>query len=340
MATIPLMHVAGMLSLPLLAVAALTAGACQGASAVASHVLVPGLSDRAGMRYERAAGLFDGVSRTASMIGIPAAGVLIALISAPGVIALDAISFVISAALVGVAVPRSAEPEASPEEEGSSYVERLTQGLRYLAHDRLLQGIAAMVLITNLLDAANATVFIPVWGQDVLGSSVGVGIVGGVFGLGAITGNGVLTWLAPRLPRRAVYGVGFLLAGAPRYVAVALSSTVPPVAVVAFFAGFGAGSINPILGAVEYERVPRHLQARVLGVVGAMAWAGIPFGGLLGGLGVEAFGLTAALLVAAGIYLVVTLAPFLFPAWKEMDAREPKSRPMATIRDPEPDAPV
>jgi hypothetical protein len=35
-----------------------------------------------------------------------------------------------------------------------------------------------------------------------------------------------------------------------------------------------------IVGAIEYERVPRHLQARVLGAVGASAWVGIPFGSL------------------------------------------------------------
>ena len=328
MAAIPLLDAGGLLTLPALCVAAAIAGGAQGASATAQHVLVPGLSDRAGMGYDRAAGLFDGVNRVAGMIGIPLAGVLIALITSPGVIVLDAVSFGASALLIGAAVPRAADPQADPREAGTSYVGRLAEGFHYLRGDRLLLGIAAMVLVTNLVDAANASVFLPVWGTEVLGSAVGVGLVGGVFGIGAICGNATLTWLAPRLPRRAVYGIGFLLAGAPRYVVLALTAAVPPVAVVSFIAGFGAGSINPILGAVEYERVPRHLQARVLGTVGALAWAGIPFGGLLGGAGVEAFGLTTALLVAGGIYLAATLAPFVFPAWKEMDASAGRSGPV------------
>jgi MFS family permease len=116
-----------------------------------------------------------------------------------------------------------------------------------------------------------------------------------------------------------VYGVGFLVGGAPRYAVLALAGTVPPLAVVSFIAGFGAGSINPILGAVEYERVPRHLQARVLGAVGSLAWAGIPFGGLVAGAAVDGFGLVPALWVAAAIYGVTTLSPFIFPAWKQMD---------------------
>lgn len=322
MAAIPVLNDAGLLSLPALCVVAALAGAMQGASATAQRVLLPGLADRGAVAYERAAGLFDGVNRIAGMIGIPVAGVLIVVLSAPGVIVLDALSFAISAALIGFAVPRGAEPTANPDEDGSSYVARLATGFRYLAGDRLLLGIAAMVLITNFLDAANGSVFLPVWGEQVLGSPVGVGIVGGVFGIGAVSGNLLLTWLAPRLPRRLVYGVGFFVAGGPRYAVLALATSVPPVALIAFVAGFGAGAINPVLGAVEYERVPRHLQARVLGAVGALAWAGIPFGGLLGGVAVELVGFTPAVLAAGAVYLLATLAPFVFPAWREMDVRQ------------------
>lgn len=330
MGSIPLLHEAGLLTLPALALISIVAGAAQGASATAQHVLVPGLSDRAGLAYERAAGLYDGINRLATMVGVPVAGVLIVVLSSPGVIALDAITFGVSALLIGLAVPRSAEPVQALDEDGSSYVERLKTAVRYLAGDRLLQGIAAMVLITNLLDAAYFSVFMPVWGQEVLGSPIGVGIVGGLFGLGAVTGNALLTWLAPRLPRRVVYGLGFLVAGWPRFAILAVAGSVPPVAVVAFVAGFGAGSINPILGAVEYERVPRHLQARVLGIVGALAWAGIPFGGLLGGIAVEGVGLAAAVLALGAVYLVTTLAPFLFPAWREMDERRVVGPAVAT----------
>jgi MFS family permease len=91
------------------------------------------------------------------------------------------------------------------------------------------------------------------------------------------------------------------------------------VLVVMVVGGLGAGGINPILGAVEYSRVPRHMQARVLGAVGATAWVGIPIGSLAGGALVAGIGLRGALLAAAVVYGVTTLAPFVFPAWREMD---------------------
>jgi MFS family permease len=139
--------------------------------------------------------------------------------------------------------------------------------------------------------------------------------------LGAVAGNAATTWLGPRLPRRMTYAVGFFLGGAPRYVALALLSSVSPVLAVVFLSGLGVGGINPILGAVEYERVPRHLQARVLGAVNASTWAGIPFGSLAGGLAVSAFGLRPALLVVGVVYGMTTLAPFAFPVWRHMDRR-------------------
>jgi MFS family permease len=93
----------------------------------------------------------------------------------------------------------------------------------------------------------------------------------------------------------------------------------PVTAAVVFVTCIGSGVINPILGAVEYEAVPREYQARVLGAVGALAWAGMPIGGLLAGWAVGALGLTTALGIAAAVYLTATLSPFVFPCWRRMD---------------------
>lgn len=316
---VPLLHFTGHLSLPLLALLVAVAGGVRGAGDTGNRVLVPGLAEQAGMALERASGLFDGTNRIASMIGIPLAGLLIAAFSAPAVLVIDAASFLVSGSLLRLFVPRSSQPERDPAETTSGYIAELGEGLRYLRGDRLLLGIAFMVLVTNLIDVAHGSVLLPVWGQERLGSPVGIGLIAGVFGLGAISGNALLTWLAPQLPRRLVYGVGFLAAGAPRYIGLAIFSTVEPMLVVAFAAGFGAGSINPILGAVEYERVPRHLQARVLGAIGALACVGMPFGGIIGGMLVESIGLTATLWMAGIAYGLTTLAPFVFPAWRQME---------------------
>jgi MFS family permease len=322
--TVPVLHALGHLSLPGLAALIAVGGSCLGAGDAARDVLVPGVGELAAVPLERSSGLYDGVSRLASLIGAPVAGVLIAVTSATSVLAIDAVTFAVSAVVVWWLVPLSAQPPPAPvvaeaAAAAPSYFASLAEGFRYLRGDRLLLGIAAMVAVTNLIDQAGSAVMTPVWAVQVAHSSVALGLVGGAFGIGAVTGNALTTWLGSRMSRRLTYGLGFLLCGAPRFVALALATTVSPVLVIMVIGGLGAGGINPILGAVEYGRVPRHLQARVLGAFGATAWVGIPVGSLAGGALVSGIGLRGALLSAAVLYGVTTLAPFVFPVWREMD---------------------
>ena len=88
-------------------------------------------------------------------------------------------------------------------------------------------------------------------------------------------------------------------------------------------AGFACGFINPVLGAVLYERIPAGLTGRVTALEGAICWSLLPLGGLLGGLLVGATGLTTALLLVGAAYLVVTLSPLAVPAWRTIDDTRP-----------------
>jgi MFS family permease len=108
--------------------------------------------------------------------------------------------------------------------------------------------------------------------------------------------------------------------------------------VVAALGGLAGGALNPIIGAVAYERVPARLQASVLGAFRASAWIGIPFGSLLGGALAEGVGLRDALLVTGTAMFLTTLAPFVFPSWRGMNRRpQPQSQPQP-LPSGEPDA--
>ena len=324
MGAVPVFWALHALSIPALAGLVAVAGAARGAGDAARNVMVPGVNDLAAGRIERASGLYDGVNRLATFIALPAAGLLVAVMPAADVVAIDAVTFALSALIVAGLVPIAAQPLRHGQSDASGvYLADLGEGFRFLLKDRLLVAIAAMVMVTNFVDQAGSAVLIPVWAHDIIHSSVALGLVGAAFSLGAFAGNAVTTWLAPRLPRRATYAVGFLVAGAPRYVALALISTLSPVLAIIFVGGLGAGGINPVLGATGYERVPRHLQARVLGAVGASAWVGIPFGSLAGGLVVSFAGVRIALMSAAIVYGLATLPPFLFPIWRQMDTTSP-----------------
>lgn len=325
MGLVPISYAAQLLSLPLLITAVAVAGAFRGAGDVARRVLLPRVSKPAELALDRASGLYDGIGRLAGLIGGPLAGVLIAVSSAPIVLAVDAGTFAVSALLVATLACRVLPTDAvSPEVlNGASYATHLREGFDYLRRDRLLLGIAAMIVVTNLLDQAYASVLLPVWVRQELGSPIALGTISAFFGMGAVAGNALMAWASPRLPRRLPFAVSFLICGAPRFLVLAFAARLSPVLAIALLSGIGAGGLNPALGAVEYERVPAHLQARVLGTISALAWAGIPFGGLFGGGLADAFGLHTALLACGIAYLIATLAPFVFPAWRQMEREVP-----------------
>lgn len=252
------------------------------------------------------------------MVGAPLGGVLAATIGALNALYVDAVSFAAAAVLVFVLVRRRAHTVDTPTGV-RGYLHELREGLRFALRDPLLRAIGVMVLVTNTFDQAQIAVLLPVWAKTEIGTATAVGFVGGAFGLGAVAGNAVFAVFAHRLPRRWAYACCFLLAGSPKYFAMGLSDSLTVVLVVCVASGVMCGAINPLLSAAEFERVPEHLRARVLGAVGSLAYAGIPVGGLLAGWLVSGVGVGGALLAVGGGYLLMTLLPFVQPAWRLMD---------------------
>jgi MFS family permease len=179
------------------------------------------------------------------------------------------------------------------------------------------------VALANLVDQGLSAVLMPVWVRTELHSATALGVIDGLFGLGSLLGNVLAAWLLTRVSRRLTYGLGFLAGGTPRFVAIAVATTLSPVVAVFFLCGITGGGLNGVIGATAYERIPEPMRARVLGVFRASAWIGIPFGALLTGAAVDALGLRATIVGAAAAYLLVSLPPFVFPAWREM--RRPRT---------------
>lgn len=300
------------------------AGLLRGLGDTAKQAIFPRTVTGSGVDLTRATSLHDGLSRLAGLLGAPLAGVLIAALDAPTVLLVDAASFAAGAVLVGALVPRlrPAEPEPGADPTARQpYLSALRAGWRFIRGDRLLLAISVMLAATNLFDQAFSGVLAPVWARDVAGTAVALGLLFGSFSVGAVLGNVVFTTVAPRMPRWAVFSIGFLVAGAPKWIVTALVPQLWIVYAVSFVSGLGAAALNPILGAVLYERVPERLQARVLGMSLALSWAGIPLGGLAGGALVQWLGLTPSLLVFGVLYFAATLLPFVDRAWRALDDR-------------------
>src|SRR5919109_1973419 len=80
----------------------------------ARAALLPELAEQAGMAIERVTSLIHVIERGARLVGAPLAGFLIGIIGTANVLWLDAISFFISAAIIGFVIPA---PKTAEKEE-------------------------------------------------------------------------------------------------------------------------------------------------------------------------------------------------------------------------------
>jgi MFS family permease len=227
----------------------------------------------------------------------------------------DAVSFFFSAALVATVIRSNAIPSGTVKKK---YSEDLAEGLRFLFREKLMLAIMIMVMVTNFMDAAFAGVILPVYVKEVYGSPLGLGFLFGASGAGAVVGALVYSAIGHRMPRHATFVSMFVLTSLRFWVFI-LYPPLSTVILVTFLTSIGAGPLNPIISAVEYERIPAKLRGRVLGAIQAGAWAAMPMGMLLGGILTDQFGLQSNLIGLGCLYLITTLAMAVVPVMRGMN---------------------
>lgn len=323
-AAVPLLHALHLLSFPLLLTLVATIGAVRGPGDLAKEVMVPEAAERGRVPLERATGLSGVTERLAGTVGPAAGGSLVALLGPLTGLVVNAGCFALGSLITALALPRGmghAVEEASSHagDTGSGYWRRFGEGLTFLRSEPLLLTVIVMVGITNLLDAAFTTVLMPVWAKESGNGPTAIGLTGSVMGAAAVGGSLIAAMAAHRLPRRAVFFTGFLLAGAPRFLILASHAPLGAVLTVFAISGFGSGFLNPVLGAILFERVPRRILGRVNALGDSLAWAGIPLGGLLAGAAVASVGLVPVLIASGAAYFLTTNLTGLRPEWREMN---------------------
>jgi MFS family permease len=290
----------------------------------ARSALIPDLAKLAGMPIERATSLNQIVERSSRLVGAPLAGLLIAMLGTANVLWLDAISFFISAVLVGMLIvaPRLATIKAS---ENSHYFTELLAGLKFLVQDRLILAIVVTVMITNFLDSAFAGVVRPVYINQVFGNAFDLGLIIAANGGGAVFGALIFGAIGHKLPRHLTFYSMFILTGLTFFV-YAFSPPLWVLVLTTFIFSIGAGPLNPIIDSVEYERIPPDMRGRVFGTITAGAWAAMPLSMLVAGVLTEKFGTRPMFIGIGVIYLLTTLSMAVIPAMREMDHRPTASQ--------------
>ena len=133
-------------------------------------------------------------------------------------------------------------------------------------------------------------------------------------------GGLIFAGIGPRVSRRYAFIFAFILTSF-RFWAYYFQPPIGILLAAVFICSIGAGPLNPILGAVQFERTPQDLRGRVFGTITAGAWIAMPFGMLLGGVLTEKLGVSSVLIGLGIIYLATTFSMMFIPAMREMDRK-------------------
>ena len=299
-ALIPLLYVTIGLQFWQLLVLVFVGGLLDIPGGTARQALIPTLASRANVRLERVNAAYATIERGSVLVGPPLAGVLIAAIDATNVLVVDALTFAISALLIGLLV--SAIYTAAPAAQ--RYLADLLEGFHFINRNRLLRLMVIFATLSNLLATPIFAVILPYYFNRSVGNATALGLMLAAFGGGSVIGALGYGTFGPRIARRTLFIVGFAGIG----VATAIVAALPPLVwqfAAMLLAGVTSGPLNPRINTVVQERTPPCLLARVFGMVIALALIASPLAVLSAGYLVELIGVQWCLvLIAAGSLLL------------------------------------
>lgn len=244
------------------------------------------------------------MSRSIAMIlGPGVAGGLVQLVTAPIAIAVDAISFLISALFLGWI--RAPEPAPKPSDQRENIWRELGEGLRLVSGNRLLRAIAGCMGIVGLFNSVLEAVFVLYVTRE-LGIEPGLlGLVFAVGSVGFLLGTLLPGWVTRRFGLGPGIVGGLLLVGLSDLLIPLADESMAVVVIILvimtaqFFFGLGFVVFNTGQVSLRQAITPDRLQGRMNAMMSFVGWGIVPLGGLLGGGLGEVIGLRPTLLLAA-----------------------------------------
>ncbi|MER5351429.1 MFS transporter [Kitasatospora sp. NPDC002551] len=308
---VPLGYALDLLSVPLLCAVAFVTGLFTVFFDIADQAFLPGV---VGRREVAAANSRLEFSRSAAELTGPGlSGLLLQWATAPLILLADALSYLVSALLLGVirppAPPAGAEP--GPPAARERMRTRIAEGLRFVLRHRVLRSLALATAVANLAGLGGALgVLLPAFALRDLGLSPGK------FGLALMVGNGcallgaVFTARLVRalglgrllLAARCLPGLGLLLLATAEP-----GRAVPTLAAAAGLIACGVTAYNIAQVSLRQAVTPAALQARMNASVRFVVWGTLPLGAAAGGLLGSVAGLRPAIWVVTGVALLSVL---------------------------------
>ena len=324
LASIPVAFVLGWLGMPQLLFVAFAAAVLSTFFDVADNAYLPTVVSRARLIEANSALTATGSVAEFSAFGI--GGFLIELFKAPVAIAIDAVTFVVSAVLLMTI--RKKEPPPTPVADREPVLREIRHGMRIVFRSPVLRALALSHGGTHILWGIFGTSYLLFALQELQLGPAAVGLIAAAGGLGSLAGSA----LAPRMVRRFGIGQTILLGMLGFVVGNSFIPLAPGAAVGATGSVLLVGaafliaqqligdSLATVYEITEVSLVQASVDDRILGRVNATISTFTTLltltGAILGGVIAELWGLRAAFAIGllGGVFglVVVWFSPVRF----------------------------
>lgn len=292
--SIPLAHVAGVLSLAQLFIVAFGVGCLAVLFDIAWNTLFVAVTPRS--EFVTANSLLNG-SRSLSFVAGPAVGgLLMQLLGAPLAIVVDGLSYLASAGFLA----RVHANEPPIEHNPGSLRAQLAAGISFVARDPIMRSALISVAWVNLFNLAFAALFVLYVTTHLGVDPAGLGLVLGAAGVGGLLGAVVAGRIGRRIGLGRAYALGLIIFPAP-LIAVPLAGGSLELILVTLFvsefvSAFGVMVLDINAASIIKARTPDSIRSRSTGAWRFVNYGIRPIGALMGGLLGSAIGVRETLL--------------------------------------------
>jgi MFS family permease len=274
--------------------------------------LVVAPADRA-----KASGMLQATSSGAAIAGPLLAAPLLFAVGPQWALIINAVSFCLSFASIWlIRLPADATVRAV---RGPGFRAEFAAGIRFFAGSRVLVALCAGVVVTTLGTGALNALEVFFLRDDLHSAARWLGVLYAAVGAGAVAGAILGGWAAGRIGAARVFWLGLVVGGAGLLGFSQLTS-LPVAAVVVGLVGVAFGALNAAAPPLLLASIPQRLIGRVMSVfnpiqqmanIASMATAGA----LAAAVPVRTiFAVSALLIIAAGLALIVPLRSDVVPA--------------------------
>jgi predicted MFS family arabinose efflux permease len=278
------------------------------------RIVAPGHLPLANARLGQAAS-------AAHTVGPVAGGGVVAWLGAPLAVLVDAVSYLVSAALTARIRVEEPSPAVSTGSRAGAFVRELREGLRWVYRHPMLLPFAVTSHVWFLFFGIASTVYAPfVLARLGLGPAA-LGVTLALTGVGGLVGNSLSGRLATRAGVAGTVATAHALSAAgvalvaltPAGPGVGTRATVALLCAAQFVVGVGLSVGNPVEMGYRQAVTPDRLQGRTNTTIRSVNRAAVVVGAPLGGVLADTAGYRPALWVAAAGLAATAAAVALSP---------------------------